>query len=171
MKKVVLSKTQQTLLTKVTRASTSPQRLALRAHIILTGAERYNQTAIAKSAGIHREAVHRWLVRWQNASEELNHLEAQCRNQQLSEDLYQRAITAILADAPRPGAPATFTEEDKRKILALAAEEPGKAQVPITHWTHTLLAKAVVDRGIVPKISSSRVGIFLKESRVTTPSE
>jgi putative transposase len=74
----------------------------------------------------------------------------------------------MFADAPRPGAPATFTEEDKQNILALAAEEPEKADVPVTHWTHILLAKAVVDRGIVPAISSSRVGIFLKESHIAT---
>jgi putative transposase len=111
------------------------------------------------------------LTRWKDAAVELDHLEANFTNQQLSEDLSQRALTAILDDAPRPGAPATFTEEDKREIIALAAEEPEKAHVPITHWTHKLLAKAVIDRGIVKKISSSRVGVFLKESHIKTTSE
>ena len=171
MKKVVLSKMQHTLLTKVTRGSTSPQRLVLRAGIVLAGAETNNQTAIAKRKDINREAVHRWLVRWQNAIQELDTLETTYKNEQLSEEMYQRSLTAILADAPRPGAPATFTEEEKKKIIALAAEEPEKVQVPITHWTHKLLAKAVVDTGIVPKISSSRVGVFLKESRIAPTPE
>ena|SRR5438105_4246191 len=167
MKKIVLSKIQQTLLARITRASTSSQRLVFRAGIILAGAERNNQTAIAKEKGINREAVHRWLVRWQSAKE-LNNLEAQYAAKQLSEDLYQRSLCTLLADAPRPGAPATFTEEEKKKIVALAAEEPEKAKVPITHWTHIQLAKAAVAKGIVSKISSSRVGIFLKESNTTT---
>lgn len=162
---------QQRLLSKVTRGSTSPQRLVLRAGIVLAGSGTNNQTAIAKDAEINRETVHHWLVRWQNATAELDRLETNYTNRQLSEELYQRSLTAILADAPRPGAPATFTEEDKQKIIALAAEEPEKANVPITHWTHTLLAKAVVDTGIVQRISSSRVGVFLKESRITTTPE
>lgn len=171
MKKVALSKMQYSLLIKVTRGSSNPQRLVFRASIVLAGAEAKNQTSIAKHAGVNRETVHRWLVRWQNAIQELNDLEAKYINQQLSKDMYQRALTAILEDAPRPGAPATFTEEDKRKIIALAAEEPEKADVPTTHWTHKLLAKAVINKGIVPKISSSRVGVFLKESHITATSE
>jgi len=168
MKKVVLSKTQEILVTKITRGSTSPQSLVLRARIILAGFAKTNQTEIAKSMDINRETVYRWLVRWHNATKELNHLEAQYVSRKLSQDLYQRSIGDILADAPRPGAPATFTEEEKKKIVALAAEEPEKANVPITHWTHKELARAAIATGIVQKISSSRVGIFLKESHITT---
>lgn len=168
MKKVVLSKMQYTLLGKITRGSSSPQRLVFRAGILLAGAKTKNQTAIAKDAGINREAVHRWMVRWQNADKELNLLEVKYKNQQLSEEIYQRALATILSDAPRLGAPATFTEEEKQRIIALATEEPEKANVPVTHWTHKLLAKAVIDAGIVRRISSSRVGIFLKESNTAT---
>lgn len=168
MKKVALSKMQQSLLSKITRGSTSPQRLVLRADIILAGAKRNNQTAIAKEAGINRETVYHWLIRWQNATQELSQLETRHTNQQLSEELYQRALEAILADAPRPGAPATFTEEEKQKILAMAADDPEKADVPVTHWSNKLLAKAAIDKKIVTTISSSRVGVFLKESNITT---
>ena len=171
MQKITLSKTQQTLLTTTTHASTSPQRLVLRAGIILAYAEAPNQLAIARDMGIDRNTVYLWLTRWQDTMAELNRLEIEFATQRLSETIYRRALSLILGDAPRPGHHATFTEEQKRQIIALASETPEQAGVPITHWTHVTLRNAVIDKGIVPTISRAHVGRFLKQSHAQTPQE
>jgi hypothetical protein len=170
VKKVILSNTQRELLTTITHGSTSPQRLVLRCNIILAGAETSNQTAIANDAGIDRNTVRLWLVRWQDSSAQLDHLEAEHAAGRLTTPMYQRALADTLDDAPRPGAPCTYTEEDKQKIIALASEEPEKAGVPVTNWTYTLITQAVIDKGIVKHISRARIGHFLKESRLKATS-
>jgi putative transposase len=77
--------------------------------------------------------------------------------------MYSQELEALLADAKRPGAPATFTEEQKRQILAVAARKPEDEGVPVTHWSHDLLAQRVIDKGIVKTISPAHIGRFLKE--------
>jgi hypothetical protein len=40
--------------------------------------------------------------------------------------------------------------------------------VPVTHWSHELLAQAVVGKGIVKTISAAQIGRFLKERSIAT---
>jgi len=79
--------------------------------------------------------------------------------------MYCRELEAILADAERPGAPATFTEAQKQQIIAMAARKPEDEGIPVTHWSHEILAQTVVDKGIVKTISPAQIGRFLKERR------
>jgi len=67
-----------------------------------------------------------------------------------------------LADAPRPGTPATYSAEDTCAIIALACEDPCNSGRAITHWTHRKLATEAIKRGIVPAISQRSVGRILK---------
>ena len=76
----------------------------------------------------------------------------------------RRAIATILADNPRPGAPATFTPEQVTQILAVACEPPEKSGRPITHWTAHELTDEVIKRGIVASISPSQVRRYLQEA-------
>lgn len=69
-------------------------------------------------------------------------------------------MTNLLSDAPRPGAPATFTPENIVKIVAVACELPEESDRPITHWTSRELADEVIKREIVPSISTRTVGRF-----------
>lgn len=164
MNKITITKTQQTLLSNITNASTSPQRLVRRANLILvistTGS---NQFATARQTGYARDTVHKWLLRWRSAYDELEQLEAEHAAGRLSKFKYTRALTTLLDDAPRPGHPTTFSEEQKQRIIALASEKPEKEGVPIDAWTHSTLQIAVIDKGIVPSISVAHVGRFLKE--------
>jgi hypothetical protein len=68
-----------------------------------------------------------------------------------------------LSDAPRSGAPATFTPEAICQIIALACEDPATIDVPISHWSQSELARQAVERGIVKSISHGSVGRFLKK--------
>ena len=49
-------------------------------------------------------------------------------------------------------------------ILAVACEPPEKSGRPISHWTARELADEVVKRGIVPSISATQVGRYLREA-------
>jgi hypothetical protein len=68
-----------------------------------------------------------------------------------------------LSDAPRCGAPATFTPETICRIMALACEDPETLDVPVSHWSQSELARQAVQRGIVDSISHGSVGRFLKK--------
>jgi putative transposase len=65
-----------------------------------------------------------------------------------------------LSDAPRCGAPVTFTREAICQIMALACENPETLDVPISHWSQSELARQSVARGIVKSISHDSVGRF-----------
>ncbi len=168
MEKLLLTKIQTKLLKDCVRASTSPQRLVRRAGIILDSAESANKSLVAAKYSVGRDTVRYWCQRWQDCQAKLECLEAEHEAGSLSETTYRRELTHLLTDAPRPGAPATFTEEQKQQILAMATRTPEDEGLPVTHWSHELLALTVVDKGIVKTISPAQIGRFLKESRLTT---
>jgi putative transposase len=168
MKNLILTPKQRQLVTNLVRASTSSQGVALRAGLILDYAQSGNKSLVATKYSVGRDTVRRWCQRWQSHQAELDRLETENQAGTLSDTLYRREIETILADAERPGAPATFTEEQKRQIIALATRKPEDEGVPVTHWSHELLAQTVVDKGIVKTISAAQIGRFLKERGITT---
>jgi transposase len=126
-----------------------------------------NKSAVAKAVGVDRDTVYLWLSRWRSAQEDLDRLESS----ELSAGLYRKKIEQLLCDAHRPGAPVTFSEAHKQQIIALASDSPEQAGVPVTHWSHELLAQAVITKGIVPSISPAQVGRFLKGGHFTAASQ
>ena len=164
---LTLTAKQTQCLTEITRASTSAQRLVQRASILLGYAHSNNQSAVASSVGVDRDTVHLWLKRWREAAPDLERLEAAYQAKQISAALYRREIEHLLCDAARPGAPPTFSQAQKQQIIALASQTPEQADVPVTHWSHELLAQTVATKGIAQSISPAQVGRFLKGSRLT----
>ena len=69
-------------------------------------------------------------------------------------------MTERLSDAPRCGAPATFTPEQICQVVALACEDPERLDIPISQWRQSELARQAVSRGIVQSISHGSVGRF-----------
>ncbi len=171
MKKLVLTPTQSKLVSSLVHASTSAQSVVLRGGLILDYAVLGNKAGVASKHGVGRDTVRRWCQRWQSYQDELKGLEAEYQAGTLSESRYGRKIEKILADADRPGAPATFTEAQKQQILAMATRKPEDEGVPVTHWSHDLLARTVVDKGIVKSISPAQIGRFLKGSHAAASSE
>jgi len=166
MAKLSITPTQQKALTTIVAAQTSSQRLARRSGIITDYADSGNAKKTARLHNTSRDAVYRWIGRWEESSELLGQWEQEHNEGLLSDSKYLQHIREILTDAPRPGVPSIFTEKQKQKILAIAAEKPEKQGVPVTHWTHALLAQAVKKKGIVPAISPSCIGVFLKEGHI-----
>jgi transposase-like protein len=143
---IQLSSEQEATLNELARAHGTPQKLAERARIILLAAAGKGMDESAGALGIWRKTVRHWRRRWEAAEA-------------------SAGVAARLSDAPRPGAPASFTPEQICQIMALACEAPERLDVPIAHWTQSELARQAVQRGIVESISHGSVGRFLKSSR------
>jgi hypothetical protein len=74
----------------------------------------------------------------------------------------QLSVRERLADAPRPGAPATITAEQVCQIVALACEAPAKSERPISQWTGREIAAEIKRRNIVAQISPRHASRLLK---------
>src|SRR4051794_33017862 len=128
--KILVTERQQDILRTFSRSVTAASRLRQRAAIILLAFDGLLNEDIALRVGLTHRQVGRWRRRWANAWNQLIDIEC-CESRA---DL-RRAIESLLADEPRPGAPAKFTPEQVTRILAVACEPPAKSCLPITHWT------------------------------------
>jgi len=113
--KIVITERQQEVLLKFRHATTVAKRLSQRADIILLAFQGLDNDAIAQRIGLERHAVGLWRRRWQRAFDRLVPIE--CAE---SAATLRQAITAVLADEPRPGCPGTFTPAQLTLLLALA---------------------------------------------------
>jgi len=156
---ITLTAPQGAVLERLARAGTTPQQVARRAQLVLAAAGGASTGAIARTWTITWRTAQRWRARWQAAQGALLAAEAE------GGDGDDRALTAIilgvLADEPRPGAPARFTPEQLCQVMAVACEPPGDSGRPISQWTPRELADEAVARGIVVRISARTVGRFL----------
>ncbi len=148
---VVLPVHEETL-TRLVQAHGTPRKLAERAETILLAAGGTGVREIRRQLGVWPKTVRHWLGRWRAADE-------------------ATPVAQRLADAPRPGAPGTFTPEQICAIVALACEQPSQESgLPLSHWSRSELARCAVERDIIEGISESSVGRFFKKSGPSTPS-
>jgi putative transposase len=153
---IILTKGQHEMLVHLTRRTSSTQGLVRRARIVLAAAEGLNNEQIAQRLGINRETARLWRSKWLAQTERL--VSAEEERKKLRECIEED----VLADAPRGGAPATFTPEQVVRIVALACEDPREESGrPVSHWTNAELADEAIKRGIVKSISARSVGRFL----------
>jgi putative transposase len=160
---ITVSPTQRTVLTALLRRSSCPQALALRVQIVLGAAAGRRNEPLARQLGCAPNTARKWRCRWAAA-------EAHLAVADDDRPALERAIAAALADAPRPGAPATFTAEQIIHIMNLACHPPAQFARPVTAWTPRELADEAVAQGIVPSISPRSVERFLKGRRPAAPS-
>jgi transposase len=146
--KVILSEREQEALTRITKRYRSEQQLALRARLVLAAAQGHSNAHIARELSINVDTVRLWRDRWVGLQ---------------GIDLETLSITERLQDAPRPGAPARITQEQRCQIAALACEAPQKAGRPISQWTGREIADEVKARGIVEQISPRHAAYLLKK--------
>lgn len=141
---VALDEVTRAELERVARAHTTGQLLAQRVRLVLAAADGLNNTQIGVALGITAKMARHWRGRWLA---------------QQAAPLKEVGVAARLRDAPRPGAPPTFTPEQLCQIVALACEEaPSESGRPTSHWTPRELADEAVTRGIVARISVRTVG-------------
>src|ERR1700675_3401083 len=102
---VRLSSEHERELNVLVRAHSMPQKLAERARIILLAANGLGVDETARALGVWRKTASTWRRRWRDADA-------------------AASVAVRLSDAPRCGAPATFTPEVICKIVALFCEDP-----------------------------------------------
>ena len=142
-------------LEKLVNRSTTQQRLATRAWIILLAALGHGTRQTARALRLSEDTVRFWCHRWREWD---------------PHPLESVAVEKRLTDAPRPGGPATFTAEQWCQIMAVACEDPKHSGRPISHWTLRELTDEVQKRQIVQSISACQVGRFFKRSPPQTAS-
>jgi putative transposase len=152
-------------LDRLVRRASTPQRLALRAQILLAAAAGERNEALARRLGCTPTMARKWRRRWAAAEADLAAAEA-------GDDRHlARVLTRLLADASRPGAPGHFAPEQIVQVVAVACEPPPGSDRPTSHWTPRELAAEAVKRGIVAAISPRTVGRFLGSGRPQAASE
>jgi putative transposase len=164
---LALSSTQLALLQRLARRQTADQRLVRRACILLALAADPCIEATARQLGLTRLTVRHWRDRWLQAAPQLR----QAEQEHVPPSTLLALIERVLVDAPRPGAPASFSPEQIVQLVAIACEPPEQCGRPLDHWTARELADEVKKRGIVPDISPRSVGRFLKGGRATAAQE
>jgi putative transposase len=111
---LIVSETEGRDLEQLVKRPSTPQQLALRAKIILRASQGESQGQIARELGIGEQMSRCWRRRWQEL--------------QTSE----LPVAERLADAPHPGAPATFTLEQITQLYALACAPPEQYGRPLS---------------------------------------
>ena len=158
--KVIISERQEKLLEEFSKSRTVGKCIVQRATIILLGFSGMLNEDIAVQVGLNRQQVGLWRQRWRDAWDSL------CVWECTETHRLREALLDVLADAPRPGAPATFTAEQVSQIVALACEPPKLSGRPISRWTLRELRDEAIKRRIVATISVAQVGRFLQQAAV-----
>ena len=157
---ITLNEHEKSILTEMKSGSHTPLHLKKRSEIILMASEGESNIGISRQVQMNRENVTKWRNRYATSSAELRKTAGETPRKLRS------IIEKILSDAPRSGAPSTFTDEQVACIIALACELPESLGLPFSHWSPSLLRVEVINRGIVESISAVHVGRFLKGARL-----
>ena len=160
---ITVTPPQQGVLAALLRQHSCPQALAFRVRIVLAAATGQRNEPLAQQLGCTPKTVRKWRARWAAAEAQLAIVERDAAE-------LKAAIATVLADAPRPGAPDTFTAEQIVQIINLACTPPADSERPVDAWTPRELAEEAIKRQIVPTISPRSVGRFLKASQPSTAS-
>lgn len=155
-----LTPTMSRTLQKIVNSSTAPKSVSVRAHVVLM-ASTGNTNQVAEALGITTKTVGRWRSRWNESFEALLALESKRKAA-----AFRRDLEDVLSDAPRSGAPATFSPESVCQIIAVACEDTALSGRPVTTWTGRELADECIKRNIVPSISVSHINHLLRESNL-----
>lgn len=144
---VKLSDAEREGLEKLVRRHQVGQQIALRARIVLAAADGLKNKEIVAKYEITADTTRLWRNRW-------------VKLQDISED--DLSIEERLQDAPRPGAPARITADQRCQIEALACERPENSERPISQWSAREIADEVIKREIVCEISPRHAARLLK---------
>lgn len=108
--------------------------------------------------------VDRWRDRWKASAAERQKWFGPLNQEKRTLRTDRDFVLSLVADAPRSGTPAKFTETTKNRIIAIALKKPSDLGIPIERWSHAILATYLIEQGIVDTISSTTVGDFLKSA-------
>ncbi|GGF65779.1 hypothetical protein GCM10010912_08540 [Paenibacillus albidus] len=147
---------QQHILERYIGRRKTPQYLAKRARLVLEAKAGLSNSEISRRLPLDRTQVVMWRKRW------VERYPGLCRIEQEPPNELEASILQALRDEPHPGHPSTFSAEQVVQIVAIASVDPKDCGRPISHWTPREVRDEVLKRGIVPSISVTQVGRFLK---------
>ena len=148
------------VLSAFTRKYTISQYLSQRAKIVLLAAKGLSNQDISRILGVHPNSVSKWRSRFNNSNNRLTNIAKECYA-----DLWS-AVSEVLKDEPRSGAPHKFNRDQVVKIRLLSCQSPFDYGVIRNHWTLATLRKAVVDRHIVDSISIGGLYHILESAEI-----
>lgn len=146
---VKLSEAERQGLEKLVNRHQVGQQIALRARIVLAAADGAKNKEIVQKYQVTADTARLWRNRWVKLQ---------------GIKLTDLSIEDRLQDAPRPGAPAMITADQRCQIEAMACEKPENSERPISQWTAREIADEVKKRKIVPDISPRHAARLLKRS-------
>ncbi|MCP4398088.1 MAG: helix-turn-helix domain-containing protein [bacterium] len=114
-----LTDTQRDILQQIERGTTTERRFVDRVRILLHVDTLRSKKGVARTLGIDIKTVRKWHTRWDEVRGLLSPLETISVPRQA----YRRVLEEALKDAPRSGAPLTFTAEQVAQIMAMACEK------------------------------------------------
>jgi len=156
------------ILEAINRSNKLPHCIVKRVRSVLLYNKYKNKSKVSAELSSTRDFVYVWLSRWENSKDKRAKLREFYESKSLSKNEYKKEIQKIFKDKFRSGTPAKFSQSDRDKIVALASESPEKIGLPFTHWTESLLVKEIINRKIVPSISTTHVARILKNKQVAT---
>ena len=152
---------QQSILQRLSVATTVAYRLRQRAKIILLAFEHRLNRDIGAIVSLGSDQVGAWRRLWQQSFERLTLIEGS----QEPLDL-RRAIEEVLSDEHRSGRPCDFTAEQLTMIFAVACEAVEESGRPVARWTQREIIDEVIKRGIVKSLSTSHLSTLLAEAQL-----
>jgi len=153
------------ILDAMARSRTAEQRLVERARIVTMSCDGVLNVEQCRRLGVDHQRIQRWRRRWLGVADEL----AAAEEAGASDAELRLRIEGVLDDAPRSGAPPTFSAVQVAEIIALACEKPEESDIPQSRWTPAALAAEAVKRGIVASISPRHLDRILKRGRSEAP--
>lgn len=146
----------------------APSHERSRISIILGSHAGKGNLGLSRDLKMNVKRIERWRHRWITSYDALCNFEKGPNGQGISDSELLREMLRLLQDAARPGAPKTITLEQEQQIAALACRKPSDYGIPVTQWTHELLAITAQEQGLVNQISPRYVGVILKKERAPT---
>ena len=137
---------QRKLLEELIRTRSTPQQLAVRARMIVHAADGVAVRESARELDVWPKTVRHWRRRWRQADD-------------------KHSVCERLVDAPRSGAPPTYTPEQICALVAMTCEKPSDSERPISQWSAREIADEITQRQIVPQISPRPAARLLKKGR------
>lgn len=154
-----LSEREQKILESLAKGTHTPLHLKQRAAILLEEAAGRSNSEIVRMMTFRRNTVKKWRIRYGQAAAEIHTREADHPRE------LRKLVESVLQDDDRPGAPATYTNEQIAQILSLSLQSPAEHGIEGSHWTPSELARQAVAQGITETMSPASVARFLKGDR------
>lgn len=158
-KKVIpaLSKAIRATLELFAKSRTLQARVVERAKVVMLSSEGLTDAEVSAKVDLHESIVGKWRRRFSDAYETLEGIESE-----VPEKLGE-AVTDILLDKPRSGAPETYDANQRALIVTMACQNPEDYGFEISHWSLPYLKIAIEQAGFAPGISESSINRILND--------